>query len=203
MSNTSIDVNGFINEASDFFTEIFEPALISQRGRIEIRVFPKGQAPQQYFFGSEREAAEKACQLLQQGFDVYFGVNPRIGNGGKKENVQYLSAFHVEIDYGQTGHKKASPLESYENALNVIQAFSPEPTLIVHSGGGFHCYWVLSNPVKVADIGIPVLESINKTLSQKLGGDPGTQDISRVLRVPGTFNLKIPDKSKASHDRIQ
>jgi len=99
MNNVSIDRNSFINQASDFFTEIFEPAFNSQRGNIEIRVFPKEQAAQQYFFGSEREAAEKACRLLQQGFDVYFGVNPRIGNGGKKENVHYLSAFHAEIDY--------------------------------------------------------------------------------------------------------
>jgi len=46
------------------------------------------------------------------------------------------------------------------------------------------------------DIGISTLESINKNLSQKLGGDPGTQDISRVLRVPGTFNFKIPENPR-------
>jgi len=26
---------------------------------------------------------------------VYFGVNPRVGKGGKKENVNYVVTFHA------------------------------------------------------------------------------------------------------------
>ncbi len=73
MNNTTIGNNNFISTASDFFNEIFEPAFNSGYGSIEIRIFPKGQDPQQYFFESETEAAEKAYQLFQQGIDVYFG----------------------------------------------------------------------------------------------------------------------------------
>jgi P4 family phage/plasmid primase-like protien len=196
MNNTPIDKANFTSMAADFFSEIFEPAFNSELGNIEIRTFSKGQAPQQYFFESETEAAEKAYQLFQQGIDVYFGVNPRIGNGGKKDNVQYLSTFHAEIDYGSLGHKKESSHGSYDEALKSIQAFNPEPTIINHSGGGFHCYWVLSNPLKVSDIGIAVLENINRALSLKLGGDPGTHNIDRVLRTPGTFNFKIPENPR-------
>ena len=29
-----------------------------------------------------------------------------------------------------------------------------------------------------------------------MGGDGGTHDISRVLRVPGTFNFKLPDNPR-------
>ena len=203
MNNTLIDKDNFINMASDFFNEIFEPAFNSECGSIEIRTFPKGQAPQQYFFESETEAAEKAYQLCQQGIDVYFGVNPRIGNGGKKENVQYLSAFHAEIDYGSLGHKKSPLHETYEEALNVIQTFSLEPTIIIHSGGGFHCYWVLSNPVKVSDIGISALESINKALSSKLGGDPGTHRYLLEFSGFQAHSILKSRKSKACDIDIQ
>jgi len=55
---------------------------------------------------------------------------------------------------------------------------------------------VLSNPLKIEDYGVETLESINKGLTLALGGDPGTQDISRVLRVPGTYNLKNPDNPR-------
>ncbi len=192
MNTKSIDKNSFINTASDFFNEMFEPAFNSGCGNIEIRTFPKDQAPQQHFLGSESEAAKRAYSLCKQGFDVYFGVNPRSGNGGKKENVHYVSAFHAEIDYGEAGHKKTSVHQTYDEALKAIQAFPMEPTVIIHSGGGLHCYWVLSNPVKVMDIGILALENINKNLLLKLGGDPGTHNIDRVLRVPGTCNFKIP-----------
>lgn len=193
MNNYITDNKQFIVAASDFFNELFEPSFNSDCGDIEIRTFKPAT---QNFCRSEHEAAEVAYNLCDQGIDVYFGINPRTGNGGKKENVHYLSAFHAEIDYGEAGHKKSSTHKTYEEALNAIQSFKPEPTVIIHSGGGFHCYWVLSNPIKVSDVGISILESINKTLSQKLGGDSGTHDISRVLRVPGTFNFKMPDNPR-------
>ena len=40
------------------------------------------------------------------------------------------------------------------------------------------------------------LEGINKALNKILGGDGGTHDLSRVLRVPGTFNLKVPENPR-------
>jgi len=55
---------------------------------------------------------------------------------------------------------------------------------------------VLSNPLKIEDYGVETLESINKGLTSALGGDPGTQDISRVLRVAGTYNLKNSDNPR-------
>jgi len=184
------DRQEFVTISESFFHELFGPALESDRGAIEIRTF---KPLSQQFFRSECDAAAAAYTLLNQGVDVYFGVNPRIGGKGKKENVHYVSAFHAEVDYGDIGHKKESRHKTREEALKAIQEFEPEPTLVVHSGGGFHCYWVLSNPVKVETMGIETLEGINKGISIKIGGDSGTQDISRVLRVPGTLNFKVRD----------
>lgn len=57
-------------------------------------------------------------------------------------------------------------------------------------------YWILNQPLNVKDIGIENIELINKTLTAKLGGDSGTHDISRVLRVPGTFNFKLDNNPR-------
>jgi len=43
----------------------------------------------------------------------------------------------------------------------------------------------------VSEIGIKAIEGVNKALIVKLKGNVGTQNINRVLRVPGTFNFKI------------
>ncbi|MEI9477204.1 MAG: phage/plasmid primase, P4 family [Deltaproteobacteria bacterium] len=183
----------FMEDVIEFFDTIFASVLTNKLGEIEIRTFrPAGQL----FFSSQEEVAEKSWELCNQGIDVYFGVNPRTGKGGKKENVKWLSAFHAEVDYGTDGHKKAPTRLNYDEALSKIQEFRLKPTLIIHTGGGFHCYWVLSNPIEVSAYGIETIEAINKTLSLELGGDAGTQDISRVLRVPGTYNLKIPDNPR-------
>jgi putative DNA primase/helicase len=190
------DKESFMTNATDFFNTLFEPALESQYGEIEIRIFPKDRFAGSFFLSSETAGAEKAFELCNAGENVYSGVNPRTGKAGKKENVKYLSAFHAEVDYGKLGHNKLTKHQTYEECLKAIRDFQIEPTLVVHSGGGFHCYWVLSNSAKVEDYGVQVLESINKALIMKLGGDPGTQNIDRVLRVPGTYNLKNPDNPR-------
>lgn len=197
MTNNYIkDKNNFENTSKKFLKTIFADILDEGTGQIEIRIFPKGKQPGQYFFDRTNEAAEKAYHLCNSGVDVYFGVNPRTGGRGRKENIHYLTVFHVEVDYGGDGHKKDSVHKTYNDAYNAINEFTPRPTLINHSGGGFHCYWVLKTPVAVKEIGIDVLENINKSLSLKLGGDIGTQDISRVLRIPGTYNFKLENNPR-------
>lgn len=193
-SNRMKDEAQLINAASEFLNTILGEALKQGKGEIEIRTFPRPSA--QYFYSSTDSAAQRAIELCSQGKEVYFGVNPRMNQGGAKKNVEWVSTFHAEVDYGKDGHKKASPHATYNEALEAICRFAFEPSAITHSGGGFHCYWVLSSPINVKEIGIEKIESINRTLSALIGGDPGTQDISRVLRVPGTFNFKLPDNPR-------
>jgi len=184
-----------MNMAANFLHTIFNTSLNQGAGEIEIRTFKPH--PSQYFFSSASDAANLAVELAYQKMDVYVGVNPRIGQQGTKENVHYLSAFHAEIDYGKLGHKKESEFANYEEAMDAINKFQLKPSIVIHSGGGFHCYWILTNPLYVADYGIGTLENVNKALSQFLHGDPGTHDISRVLRIPGTCNFKNPDNPRS------
>ena len=187
---SSLEKETFSEQAQTFLSLLFDKALEQGLGEIELRTFKPAK---QYFVSSVNEAVEIAHSLCDSESDVYIGVNPRVGRGGKKENVEWLTAFHAEVDYGEDGHKKPTFHKTYDDALSAISAFPLTPTLIVHSGGGFHAYWVLREAVKAGDAGIPQLESINSALCQSLGGDSGTQDISRVLRVPGTYNSKIEE----------
>ncbi|MEI6153681.1 MAG: phage/plasmid primase, P4 family [Deltaproteobacteria bacterium] len=192
MDNAVIsDKERFKSEAGKFLKAIHGALQGNTIGETEIRVFPKEGLPRKYFSISIDDAIKKVFELCNTGIDVYFGVNPRMNRGGKKENVHYVTAFHSEVDYGTEGHKKAPIHKTYDDALNAINSYVIKPTIINHSGGGFHCYWVLRIPISVKDIGATTIENINKALSEALGGDSGTQDISRVLRVPGTYNFKI------------
>ena len=171
MISTALDKNQkhFIDNATEFFQTLFEPTLNAGYGEIEIRTFPKNKPSQQFFCKSESEAALASGNLCNNGIDVYFGVNPRTGGAGKKENVHYLVTFHAEVDYGTDGHNKKVIYQTHDEALAAINAFSMKPTILNHSGGGFHCYWVLNNPVKVADKSVTALEGVNKALLQTFG----------------------------------
>ena len=76
--------------AQTFLDKIFNPVLKNNLGDIEIRTFPNGQWPEQHFCHTIKEATDIAFNLCNSGVDVYFGVNPRTGKAGKKENVHYV-----------------------------------------------------------------------------------------------------------------
>jgi len=187
----------FRETAKSFFEILFGKALQQNLGQIEIQIIPKNGYVETFYFGDIDEAVNKSHELCEAGVDVYFGVNPRIGGKGGKENVQWLTTFHADVDYGVEGHKKKSGHKDREDTQQAINDFQYRPTVLVHSGGGFHCYWILNDPVNVPDKNVTNdLELINKTLIQKLDGDVGTQNINRILRVPGTYNFKDPENPK-------
>jgi hypothetical protein len=76
-------------------------------------------------------------------------------------------------------------------ALRIKLADFPlEPTLLVHSGRGLHAWWALRTPVSV-EAGAQVMAD----LARALGGDEGTTNPTRVLRLAGTWNGK-PDAQR-------
>lgn len=64
------------------------------------------------------------------------------------------------------------------------------PSFVVHSGHGFHVYWLLEEPL--TEIG--QIESLNQILAVDTGGDH-CWNANRILRIPGTLNMKPPQAS--------
>ncbi len=182
--------DNFIKGAEKFFKKLFETALKTECGEIELATFKPNSSKQ--YFTDFNKAAEYAYTVCDSGKDIYVGVNTRVGRKSGEENIRYLNAFHADIDFGDDGHNKQSDLEDSDQALEMINNFNVMPTITLSSGGGYHCFWILNEPVKVSDIGKEELASINKYLIESLKGDVGTQNINRHLRIPGTFNFK-PD----------
>ena len=95
-------------------------------------------------------------------------------------------------------------------------SFQPAPTCGLDSGNGVQCLWrldeplVLGEPVWVAkgkkrelvfspedQAKIDDAEARTRAVMVRLGAKPGTQNIDRVLRLPGTINLPNAKKRKA------
>ncbi len=185
------------DQAQVFIRTLFHGLGKADIGEIELRSFRQGKGPQTAFYVNLENLLDAVEDAVREERDVYVGVNPRTGKGGRKENVAFVVAFHAEIDYGTEGHRKDPTHRTEEDALGAIESCPLVPTMVVCSGGGFHCYWILNEPVPVKKYGIEILEGINKRLSESLGGDKGTHDISRIFRLPGTWNLKNPGHPRA------
>ncbi len=120
--------------------------------------------------------------------NVYFGVHPsEIRRGpyhrAKKEHVAAINCLFADAD-GKHFEDKAAALTHLEN-------LDPRPSVIIDSGGGYHAYWLLQEPYALTTASKRErAENLQRRWVQFVGGDPGAKDLARVLRVPGTLNLK-------------
>ena len=113
--------------------------------------------------------------------NIFFGVNPRCkAGGGKKQHVRLARSVWTDLD----------DISVDDARQRVCSAKMPKPSLLVDSGHGVHAYWLLDEPVefrrKEKRAGF---ERKLKTIYQRLGAD-STQDVSRLLRLPGFLNVK-------------
>lgn len=112
------------------------------------------------------------------------------------ENAVMHRSLFIDIDL--TDGKK-DKTKGYETSKELFQALGvllvgtglPKPTMIVATGGGFHVYWTLMQPLQTKDW-LPLAYALAEaTRRHNLKCDAGcTIDPARVLRVPGTLNYK-------------
>jgi len=76
-------------------------------------------------------------------------------------------------------------------AYAAIERCAFAPTIIIDSGGGYHCYWVLSDTLYLDDSNRADVVDTQHGFVRMNGGDIGRADISSFLRVPGTRNCKV------------
>jgi hypothetical protein len=116
---------------------------------------------------------------LNETANIFVGVNPRISARGTKDSVAFCRCVWADIDN-----------ISQEEAFERWRAIRMPPTVVVNSGHGIHMYWQLAMPFSVRDARRRRwFESLVRNFSEALGGDH-TQDVSRVLRLPGTVNRR-------------
>ena len=117
-------------------------------------------------------------------YNIYFGVATRDGKGGTKQNVKSVLALWAETDSKDfDGNKQA--------ALDAIKRFPLEPSIVVDSGHGWHFYWLLKELYQVeSGADIVKIEGYLYGIADQIGGDISCTEIARIMRLPGTFNIK-------------
>lgn len=169
------------------FLETLFPDL--RGGFIEIRaIHPLDPDPQSRFYPSlEAFSAEQVgIDALAKQFHVYFGVCPRSRQEGTKNAVKLVWCLWADLDAKTFKGDKPESLKR-------LCEFPLTPTAIVDSGHGYHAYWRLkeleeiTGPADVARI-----EAHLKALAFALGGDRQVAELARILRLPGTHNVKDP-----------
>lgn len=149
-------------------------------GLIDLRALPsKAQA---FIRPGDIEAVERFIRAHADE-NLYVGVATRKSpDSGKLENCGLLHVLFIDIDFKDISEAEARVL---------LERFPFPPSIIVASGGGLHCYWLLKEPLNLQD---PEERqnaySLLKRLAGVLGGDKAAAEPAHILRIPGTRNFK-------------
>ncbi len=146
------------------------------------------------------------CAARAETRDVYTGAwllaeKPPKGSRGKEQDVKTVSAVWADVDVAGTTHSEQKLPPSAEDARRLVSEMGLPPSIVVHSGHGLQVYWLLREPLVIEsemERAVAKSRSVRFQLRlQQLASAHGwttdsTSDLCRVLRVPGTFNRKIP-----------
>ena len=132
--------------------------------------------------------------------NLYYSVNPTRTAMCKKAAKTDIAA--IEYVLADLDPADGETLGGGEGALSRAArgAFEPRPTAVVDSGNGIQCLWRLQERDRARRAGQwEVLargsgedrrrRGAHRGVMQRLGSKAGTQNIDRILRLPGTTNL--------------
>ena len=145
-------------------------------------------------------------QALSTEYSVYFGVliqhprrQPNPFQRSQNASAYVLPALYCDIDLASGAHAASTLPATETEALQFLQDLPSKPSLILHTGGGVHGYWLFESPVWLhteADrlAMAQLLRQFASTLCQRGTLQGWTldalADLARVLRPPGTINHK-------------
>ena len=125
--------------------------------------------------GTLPELWNAICTWQQQGYGAFVNISDMDGKGHMTENVRASRVAVIDLD-------NLSAQQNYERAVS----WNPPPQFAVNSSQGkYHVYWCV--PYYIAN---DHFTQRQRRLRQLFDGDKRIVDPARVLRLPGTYNLK-------------
>ena len=117
---------------------------------------------------------------IPQGYGAFFTVNGFHGNDKHEKNLRNINGVQVDVDRVTTKEE-------------LLMAMSDDllPTIINQTKNGFHCIWLLNEPVtEITDELVATVKGINRAICERYDGDKAATDVARLLRIPGTLHQK-------------
>lgn len=174
---------GNIDEAMGF-VRMFNPGFLShlftinpESGKIGARTFEPHEDAEMRAYLEKHMGKSNIHFLPNLPIEGFRDKKPR------KSDMLWGTHLYVDVDTPD------------EQALTKLQNYTPKPSTIIFSGGGYQAFWALEKPSQ----DFVRIERINKALAADLGGDH-CHNIDRIMRVPGTIN--IPNAKKARKGRV-
>jgi hypothetical protein len=167
--------------ASEYVRELFEPA---DNAAILVRNRSTGHTVQRIARAETIASPDFQTWLASQnagGSDVFVGMNPIKDGAYSRTKGNIKDIRHVYLDLDRNGDEA---LDAIRDSIEV-----PAPNFVLDTSPGKHqVVW------KVSGFSQDEAESLLHSLANQFGGDLAATDSTRVLRLPGFANRKLPEE---------
>lgn len=154
-------------------------AVYAHDDRVELRGFADGKGRKITFTAANQVAAWLSrLYALQrnESLNVGIGLNPRSRDGSKNEDVARANTLLLDFD--------STDLQTVRSTWERMGL--PRPTLTVESGRGIHLYLRFETP----QLDLAEWSRLQQIAAEATGADPKVKDPARIIRLPGTYNLR-------------
>jgi hypothetical protein len=136
--------------------------------------------------------------------NVYFGVHPAtqipwansrgqpVPRDKVRAQVAYIAAINCAFAEFDAKDFVAADLQGGKDAIRAhLATLATPPSVVVDSGGGYHVYWLLDEPLILDNDVIRARAArFQREWVTCVRGDGSAKDLARMLRLPGTLNHK-------------
>ena len=125
---------------------------------------------------------------------VYFCVSTISGKRNKANAIEITGLF-TDSDFKSIAAGEAE----IRKALEQLRC---PPTMRVHSGNGFHSYWLFNEPLLLTPDSRDRVEAALRQLADHVAGDLAVCEVARLMRLPGSHNSKGGSWLEVTVERI-
>lgn len=183
-------------------THDFLRAVLPAKGRYSV-AYKRPSGAFTHIYVDDLDSVEKHFSDYNGRANVYFttGALHRNSETATKSDIASKRAFYIDLDVGED-----KPYLTLQDAVTALRTFCDSFTpklvkpIIVHSGNGLQAYWTIAEDV-TESAWSSVARSL-KALTHAKGLECDTTctaDSARVLRAPGTINLKGNNTAKVMY----
>ena len=142
--------------------------------------------------------ATKFFEANRHKYTIYFNTSlmrpVAAGKRGSNDDAMVTPALFADLDAAEGEHSGDRATKAELMTMLTSGEVVPVPTFIIDSGGGYHAYWMLDEPITDYQVAIDRLTGLNDRIvawSNKHGYKyERLKDTARVLRMPGSKNFK-------------
>lgn len=163
------------------------------------RIFDKDGEKKQFSFPL-RELPERIPEFVSRAFaeKKHLFISQSSFRGFNRQRANFLASgcLFVDLDTYSSSYARSLTTNQLINAVyQVCETFDiPEPSVIINSGRGLYLKWFIEHIGSYAVNYWELIQTRLFEIFQLLGADANAKDVSRVLRVVGTENIKYREK---------